>query len=59
MKLEFIRNFRDFADLVLELHYKGKGPERIVEIVNEKENYDLSIDDVKNILRCHENGYIE
>jgi hypothetical protein len=57
--MRVIKNLSDFAELVLDLHYKNISPDRIVEIVKEKENYDLSIDDVKKIVSWHEEGYIE
>lgn len=53
------RHLEDFADLVLKLHYKGKTPERIVEIVKQKEKYQLPLDDIKRILSLHEKGDFE
>jgi hypothetical protein len=58
-KVKLHKTLNDFVKLVLGLHYKGISPERIVEIVKEKENYDLSINDVKRILSWHEKGYVE
>jgi hypothetical protein len=58
MKLEFVWDIREVAELVLDLHYKNITPERIVEIVREKENYKLSIEDIKNIISLHEEGDI-
>jgi hypothetical protein len=54
-----VKHLRDYANLVLDLHYGGKSPEEIVEIVKEKEDYDLSIDRVKKIISLHEEGYYE
>ncbi len=53
------RNLGEFANLVLELHYENKPPERIIEIVKRQENYELSIANINEILSLHEKGDFE
>jgi hypothetical protein len=56
MKLEFVPDPKEVAELVLRLHYKNITPERIVEIVREKINCKLSIEKIKEIISLDEKG---